>query len=98
MLEKTKLLAALTANIELLRTTLNNPLIEIKEVASTDHFYTDGGAIGAIFKISPFGFYYNYCGIPHIGCWGADWELYGTVCNEWVHYTIDTLTSQQDAS
>ncbi len=84
MLEKIKLVTALTANIESLRTKLNNPFIEIKEVASTDHFYTDGGAIGAFFKISPFGFYYNYCGIPHIGCWGHDWELYGSVCNEWI--------------
>jgi hypothetical protein len=88
MLEAKDFITALNANIHTLRSTLNNDSITITEVRPIDHFYTDGASVGALFKINPFNFYYNCHGISSIGCWGADWELYGVACTEWVEQVI----------
>ena len=84
MLDNNDLLLILNQHIGELQTQLNNNTIHIKSISHLDHYYTDGGSVGSLFKISPFEFYYTDHGIPLFGHWGRNYELYGAICNEWV--------------
>ncbi len=84
---------ALKANLHILRAELGCDDLEIYRVSGADFFYTDGSAIGAAFKISPFGFYYKEDGSPHFGFSGADYELYGQLINNWIRGCIVDATN-----
>jgi hypothetical protein len=84
MLENKELLIALIKNMATLRLRLNNYNVEIAETSQLDIFYTDGSASGSLFKILPYGFYYNYKGELYFAGLTYDYKTYGCVIEEWI--------------
>lgn len=84
MLENNALVSALVENISYLRAQLNNKNIDIALTEQLDIFYTDGSASGSLFKILPYGFYYNYKGDLHFSGLTYDYKTYGRVIEEWI--------------
>jgi len=88
------LFTALKANLHILRAELQCDYLEIQRVSGADFFYTDGSAVGAAFKINPFGFYYKEDGSPHFSSSGVDYELYGQLINIWIQNVISSLKTE----
>ncbi len=81
---------SLLDNLHILHEQLGRNDIMIYKVSGADFFYTDGSAVGASYKISPFSFYYTATGAPHFGCAGEDYDLYGKIINDWLQTVISS--------
>lgn len=84
MLENKELVSALVKNIADLQGRLNNKNIDISLTEQLDIYYTDGSASGSLFKIIPYGFYYNYKGDLHFAGLTYSYESYGRIIDEWI--------------